>query len=365
MKKVFKQTVILLNLLVTGVAGFIGSNFVYYYLSKYKDRVIIGLDKLTYAGNLENFSHLSEDQKNRFEFVKGDICNPALIENLFDEYNFDRIINFAAESHVDRSIHEPSIFLKTNVLGVQNLLDIAKKHWFKDSKLEKNKKFVQISTDEVYGSLGPTGFFTERTPLDPHSPYSASKASADLITKAYNDTYGMPINITRCSNNYGPYQFPEKLIPLMINNALNHISLPVYGNGKNIRDWLYVEDHCRAIDLVLERGKIGEVYNIGGYSERENIYIVEKIIKILKEKTFDHEINENLVKFVKDRLGHDKRYAIDSTKIRDELGWKPDVEFEQGIEKTINWYLSNREWLNKVVSGEYLRFYEMNYSQDI
>lgn len=357
--------VILLILLVTGAAGFIGSNFVYYYLDKYKDRIIIGLDKLTYAGNLENFSNLPEDQKERFQFVKGDICDPTLVEDLFNEYDFNGVVNFAAESHVDRSIHDPSIFLKTNVLGTQNLLDVSKKYWFKDGKWGEHKKFIQISTDEVYGSLGPTGYFTEETPLDPHSPYSASKASADLITKAYYDTYQMPVNITRCSNNYGPYQFPEKLIPLMIANALNHQDLPVYGDGKNIRDWLYVEDHCRAVDMVFEKGKIGEVYNIGGNNEKENIYIVKKIIKSLREKTSDYEINENLIRYIKDRLGHDRRYAVDSTKIKDKLGWKPTVEFDQGIEQTISWYLNNEEWLNNLISGKYLQFYEKNYGKDM
>jgi dTDP-glucose 4,6-dehydratase len=357
--------VILLILLVTGAAGFIGSNFVYYYLNKYKDRIIVGLDKLTYAGNLENFSNLPEDQKCRFQFVKGDVCDSTLIEYLFNESDFNGVINFAAESHVDRSIHDPSIFIKTNVLGTQNLLDVSKRYWFKEGKWGKNKKFIQVSTDEIYGSLGTTGYFTEKTPLDPQSPYSASKASADLITQAYYYTYKMPINITRCSNNYGPYQFPEKLIPLMIVNALNHQSLPVYGDGKQIRDWLYVEDHCRAVDMVFEKGKIGEVYNIGGHNEKENIYIIKKIINFLREKTFDDEINENLVKYIKDRLGHDRRYAIDSTKIRDEFGWKPTVEFDQGMEKTINWYLNNEEWLNNLISGEYIQFYEKNYGQDL
>jgi len=350
-----------MTILVTGCAGFIGSNFVYYYLEKYKDRKIIGLDKLTYAGNLKNLEKLTDEQKARFKFIKGDITNSELIEYIFEEYNIDGVINFAAESHVDRSILDPQIFVKTNVLGTQVLLDVAKKHWFDGNKWKEGKKFLQISTDEVYGSLGPTGYFTEETPLDPHSPYSASKAAADLLVKAYHDTYKMPINITRCSNNYGPYQFPEKLIPLMITNALEHKELPVYGDGRQIRDWLYVEDHCRAIDMVFENGKIGEVYNIGGNNERENIFIVKKIIEILREITKDEGINESLIKHVKDRPGHDRRYAIDASKIKKELGWEPKTSFEEGIRKTIEWYLENKEWLESVKSGEYLSWYERNY----
>jgi dTDP-glucose 4,6-dehydratase len=350
-----------MTILVTGCAGFIGSNFVYYYLEKYKDRKIIGLDKLTYAGNLKNLEKLTDEQKARFKFIKGDINNSELIEYIFEEYNIDGVINFAAESHVDRSILDPQIFVKTNVLGMQVLLDVAKKHWFDGSKWKEGKKFLQISTDEVYGSLGPRGYFTEETPLDPHSPYSASKAAADLLVKAYHDTYRMPINITRCSNNYGPYQFPEKLIPLMITNALEHKELPVYGDGRQIRDWLYVEDHCRAIDMVFENGKIGEVYNIGGNNERENIFIVKKIIEILREITKDEGINESLIKHVKDRPGHDRRYAIDASKIKKELGWEPKTSFEEGIRKTIEWYLENKDWLESVKSGEYLSWYEKNY----
>jgi len=346
-----------MTILVTGVAGFIGSNFVYYYLRKYKDSKIIGLDKLTYAGNLDNLSKLAQDEKKRFVFIKGDINDRKLLEETYSKYEIDGIINFAAESHVDRSIHDPGIFLKTNVLGTQTLLHVFKEHY--DEK--KKQKFLQISTDEVYGALGPTGYFTEETPLDPHSPYSASKASSDLIVKAYHDTYGLNINITRCSNNYGPYQFPEKLIPLMIYNALNHKELPVYGDGKHVRDWLYVEDHCKAIDLVFERGRSGEIYNIGGHNEKENIEIVKLIIAYLQEKTKDKEINEGLIKHVKDRLGHDRRYAIDPTKIKNELGWEPETRFEDGIKKTIDWYLENQEWLNKVITGEYLEFYEKNY----
>ena len=346
-----------MTILVTGVAGFIGSNFVYYYLRKYKDRKIIGIDKLTYAGNLDNLSKLSEEEKKRFVFIKGDINDLELLEEIYSKYEIDGIINFAAESHVDRSIHDPSIFLKTNILGTQTLLHVFKEHY--DER--KKQKFLHISTDEVYGALGPTGYFTEETPLDPHSPYSASKASSDLIVKAYHDTYGLNTNITRCSNNYGPYQFPEKLIPLMIHNALNHKELPVYGDGKQIRDWLYVEDHCKAIDLVFEKGKSGEVYNIGGHNEKENIEIVKLIINYLQEKTKDKEINESLIKYVKDRLGHDRRYAIDPTKIKNELGWEPETKFEQGIKQTIDWYLDNQEWMKKVITGEYMEFYEKNY----
>ena len=348
-----------MTILVTGVAGFIGSNFVYYYLRKHKDRKIIGLDKLTYAGNLDNLSKLTQEEKKRFVFIKGDINDRKLLEEIYSKYEIDGIINFAAESHVDRSIHDPGIFVKTNVLGTQTLLHVFKEHY--DER--KKQKFLQISTDEVYGALGPTGYFTEETPLDPHSPYSASKASSDLIVKAYHDTYGLNTNITRCSNNYGPYQFPEKLIPLMIHNALNHKELPVYGDGKQVRDWLYVEDHCKAIDLVFEKGKSGEVYNIGGHNEKENIEIVKLIITYLQEKTKDKEINEGLIKHVKDRLGHDRRYAIDPTKIKNELGWEPETRFEDGIKKTIDWYLENQEWMKKVIAGEYMEFYRRNYGK--
>ncbi|AEM74862.1 dTDP-glucose 4,6-dehydratase [Caldicellulosiruptor acetigenus] len=349
-----------MNLLVTGCAGFIGSNFVYYYLDKYIDRKIIGLDKLTYAGNLENLAKLTPEQKKRFVFIKGDITNRELIEHIFEEYEIDVVVNFAAESHVDRSIIDPHIFIKTNVLGTQTLLDVAKNFWYKNGKWTDGKRFIQISTDEVYGSLGETGYFTEKTPLDPHSPYSASKAAADLIVKAYFDTYKMPVNITRCSNNYGPYQFPEKLIPLVINNCLNKKPIPVYGDGLNIRDWLYVEDHCKAIDLVIEKGGIGEIYNIGGHNERTNLEIVKMIINYLKNN-FDETISEELIRFVKDRKGHDRRYAIDPSKIMRELGWVPETKFEDGIVKTINWYLNNRDWLNRVTTGKYMEYYEKIY----
>ena len=361
------------SILVTGGAGFIGSNFIHYMFKEHPDYRIINLDKLTYAGNLENLKDIANNnssfkthnlklQNDHYHFVKGDIINRELVEYVFETFKPSYVVNFAAESHVDRSIEDPAIFLKTNVLGAQVLLDVAKKHWLNNGKWEEGVKFIQISTDEVYGALGPTGFFTEQTPLNPHSPYSASKASADFIVKAYFDTFGMPVNITRCSNNYGPYQFPEKLIPLMINNALHHKELPVYGDGKQVRDWLYVEDHCRAIDLVMKKGRDGEVYNIGGHNEKENIYIVRKIIELLQEMTGDKEINESLIRHVKDRPGHDRRYGIDPTKIENELGWKPFIGFDEGIRKTIEWYLKNKEWMERVTSGEYMEYYKRMYS---
>lgn len=350
------------NIIVTGGAGFIGSNFVIYMLQKYNDIKIINLDKLTYAGNLENLKSV-QDNKN-YVFVQGDICDRELVDRLFKEYNVTHVINFAAESHVDRSITDPDIFIKTNVGGTANLLNIARKYWEVDGKYKEGVKYLQVSTDEVYGSLGETGFFTETTPLDPHSPYSASKAGGDLIVKAYADTYGMPVNITRCSNNYGPYQFPEKLIPLMINNALSKKPLPVYGDGKNIRDWLYVEDHCSAIDMVLHKGRPGEVYNVGGHNERENIQIVKTIIGYLREHV-DSTIDESLIKYVEDRKGHDRRYGIDPEKIKRELGWYPGTTFEVGIEKTIKWYLDNKEWMDNITSGEYQNYYKSMYEKDV
>jgi len=350
-----------MKLLVTGVAGFIGSNFVYSWLSNHPRDELIGLDNLTYAGNLENLENIPADQKKRFTFVKGDICDPEIVSSIFEKNEIDRVVHFAAESHVDRSIHDPQVFLHSNILGTATLLDAAGKFWKHEGTWLPDKHYLQVSTDEVYGSLGPAGYFTEKTPLDPHSPYSASKASADLLVKAYHDTFGMPVVITRCSNNYGPYQFPEKLIPLMINNALHHKSLPVYGDGKQIRDWLYVDDHCRAIELVLEKGRVGEVYNIGGNNERFNIDIVHLVIRILREETGDDKINDSLITFVNDRPGHDRRYAIDSTKIQQELGWKPRVSFEDGIRSTIRWYLDHKDWMQHVLSGDYLKFYEKNY----
>ncbi len=345
--------------LVTGGAGFIGSNFVMYMLNKYESIKLINLDKLTYSGNLSNLSSVINDD--RHVFVQGDICDEKLVNQLFEKYNFDYVVNFAAESHVDRSITDPDIFAKTNILGTLNLLNVAKKHWENNGSFKDGVKFLQVSTDEVYGALGETGFFTENTPLDPHSPYSASKASSDLFVKAYFDTYKMPVNITRCSNNYGPYQFPEKLIPLMINNALNHKGLPVYGDGLQIRDWLYVDDHCRAIDMVINGGVIGEVYNIGGHNERTNIIIVKTILNYLN-KNADSTISEELIKYVEDRKGHDRRYGIDPQKIKDALGWEPEILFEEGIVKTIEWYLNNKQWLQDVTSGEYVKYYDKMYT---
>ena len=328
--------------LVTGGAGFIGSNFILYLLTKYKDIKIVNYDKLTYAGNPENLKDIEQDS--RYSFVQGDICDKEKVNELFEKNDIDYIVNFAAESHVDRSIKDPEIFIMTNVLGTVNMLNIAKTHWSGEPGFKHGKKFLQVSTDEVYGSLGATGYFTESTPLDPHSPYSSSKAGADLVVKAYYDTYGMPVNITRCSNNYGPYQFPEKLIPLIINNCLEKKPLPVYGDGLNIRDWLYVEDHCKAIDMVISSGKSGEVYNIGGNNERTNIHIVKLIISYLHDNA-DKEIGEELIKYVEDRKGHDRRYGIDPAKISRELSWEPETRFEDGIRKTIEWYLNNKDWM--------------------
>ena len=345
--------------LITGCAGFIGSNFVYYMLNKYKEIQLVNLDKLTYAGNLENLKGVEGDP--RHIFVQGDICDKELVSKLFAEYDFDYVINFAAESHVDRSISNPEIFVQTNVMGTVNLLQCAKNAWYNEGTWKTGKKFVQVSTDEVYGSLGDEGYFMETTPLCPHSPYSSSKASADMFVMAFHDTYGMPVNITRCSNNYGPYQFPEKLIPLMINNVKNHKKLPVYGDGMNVRDWLYVEDHCKAIDMVAEGGRLGEVYNVGGHNERPNIFIVKTIIAQLHDRLQDEGISDELIQYVADRLGHDRRYGIDPTKIKEELGWYPETPFEVGIVKTIDWYLANEEWMNHVTSGNYLKYYEEMY----
>jgi len=331
------------KLLVTGGAGFIGSNFIHYIVRRYPHYHILNVDALTYAGNLENLRTI-EGHPN-YRFVKADIADRAAMEPLFRE-GLDAVLNFAAESHVDRSIMQPDLFVRTNVLGTQTLLDLAKQY--------KVGKFVQISTDEVYGTLGDTGLFTEETPLAPNSPYSASKAGADLLVRAYHETYGLNVNITRCSNNYGPYQFPEKLIPLMIRNALEDKPLPVYGDGLHVRDWLYVEDHCSAVDLVLHKGVSGEVYNIGGNNERTNLEVVKTILAELGKP-------ESLIRFVKDRPGHDRRYGINATKIRRELGWKPKYSYETGIQETIRWYLANQDWMNQVVSGAYLQYYEQQY----
>ena len=329
----------MVSYLITGGAGFIGSNFVRYLLKTYADIRIVNLDLLTYAGRPEN---LPEDP--RHIFVRGDVCDRKLVSRLFLEYDFDTVIHFAAESHVDRSISDPDIFVRTNVMGTLNLLRCAMDSWF-DGTWKPGKKYLQVSTDEVYGALGPEGFFTETMPLSPHSPYSASKASGDLFVLAFRDTYGMPVNITRCSNNYGPSQYPEKLIPLMIRNAIQHKPLPVYGDGMQVRDWLYVDDHCRAIDLVASRGRAGEIYNVGGHNERTNLQIVTTILRQLHDRLGDDGINDGLIRHVEDRLGHDRRYAIDPAKIRKELGWAPETSFETGIQKTIDWYLSNPDWL--------------------
>ncbi len=346
------------TILVTGGAGFIGSNFVKLMLNKHPDYKIINVDALTYAGNLENLVDI-KDNKN-YEFIKADIRDRAKIEEIFAENDIMFVVNFAAESHVDRSIEEPEVFLTTNILGTQVLLDTAKKYWKINptdkycKKYKEGVKFLQVSTDEVYGALGDTGMFVETMPLKPNSPYSASKASADLIVRAYNETFCLPVNITRCSNNYGPYQFPEKLIPLMINNCTNEKDLPVYGDGMQIRDWLHVSDHCNAIDVVLQKGKDGEVYNIGGNNEKANIEIVNLLIKSLGKST-------DLIKYVKDRPGHDRRYAIDNTKITTELGWEPAYTFEEGMAETIEWYIANKEWMENVLSGEYSSYYEKMY----
>lgn len=391
--------------LVTGAAGFIGANFVKYMLKKYKNIEIVILDKLTYAGNLGTIK--DEIADSRVEFVKGDIGNRELVENIFSRHNIDYVVNFAAESHVDRSIENPQVFLETNVLGTQNLLEVAKKYWSVGKEksgypiYRPGKKFLHVSTDEVYGSLSKDyaiarelvldekvakiaegrenlqtygdKMFTEKTPLDPRSPYSASKTASDMIVMAYGETYHFPYNITRCSNNYGPYHFPEKLIPLIIKNILEGKKLPVYGKGDNVRDWLYVEDHCKGIDMVVNAGRLGEVYNIGGFNEEQNINIVkltiDTIARIMKEepkyqevlKTDLENINYELITYVGDRLGHDARYAIDPTKIVTELGWYPETPFTVGIEKTIRWYLDNQEWVEEVVSGDYQKYYEDMY----
>ena len=345
--------------LVTGGAGFIGSNFVLYMLKKYSDVKIVNLDKLTYAGNLENLKDVQENPNHIF--VQGDICDKELVTSLFEKYDIDYVVNFAAESHVDRSIKEPEIFASTNVLGTVNLLNCAKNAWERENGWKEGVRYHQVSTDEVYGSLGDTGYFMETTPLDPHSPYSSSKAGADFMVKAYFDTFNMPVTITRCSNNYGPYHFPEKLIPLLINNCLKHKDLPVYGDGLNIRDWLYVEDHCKAIDMVVRDGKVGEVYNVGGHNERTNIQIVKTVIKHIHDNV-DETVTEELIKYEEDRKGHDRRYGIAPDKIKEDLGWYPETTFEVGIVKTIEWYLENRQWMENVTSGEYQKYYDKMYN---
>ncbi|MGL4292690.1 MAG: dTDP-glucose 4,6-dehydratase [Bacteroidales bacterium] len=374
--------------LVTGGAGFIGANFVKYMLQHYDDIRIVVLDALTYAGYLGTIADDIDDD--RCIFIKGDICDKELLADLFTQSNIHYVVNFAAESHVDRSIENPQLFLETNILGTQNLLDTAKKFWSsgKDEKgypiWKQGVRFHQVSTDEVYGSLGSEGYFTEETPLDPRSPYSASKASADMFVKAYAETYKMPTSITRCSNNYGPYHFPEKLIPLIIRNILEGKQLPVYGDGSNVRDWLYVEDHCKAIDMVIRRGKSGEVYNVGGHNEKQNIEIVKLTIATIK-RLMDEKpsyrkalkkcellengeistewINNSLITYVADRLGHDQRYAIDPSFITQEIGWSPETSFEQGIVKTIEWYLQNQDWVEAVTGDEYQNYYKQMYDK--
>ncbi len=346
------------TVLVTGGAGFIGSNFVRYMLSAHPDYRIVNIDALTYAGNLESLSDVADNPN--YRFVKCDIRDVEQVKAVFDSENIDYVVNFAAESHVDRSIVDPAIFLMTNVEGTRVLLDEAKRRWSVDPdnkysrEYREGVKYLQVSTDEVYGALGKTGMFTETTPLSPNSPYSASKASADMFVRAYHETFGLPVNITRCSNNYGPYQFPEKLIPLMLNNCLKGKPLPVYGDGLQIRDWLHVSDHCRAIDCVLHKGEDGEVYNVGGNNEKANIEIVKLIIEAVGA-------SEDLITYVKDRPGHDRRYAIDNTKITTKLGWAPLYTFEHGIKETVKWYLDNRGWVQSVLSGDYTKYYEKMY----
>lgn len=347
------------NVMVTGGAGFIGSNFIQYLLNKNNEVKIINVDKLTYAGNLENLEKI--EKSDRYIFEKEDICNKEAIEKIIREYNIDTVVNFAAESHVDRSIKDSTEFVNTNIKGTQILLDASMNFWnIEGFAYKENVRYLQVSTDEVYGTLGKEGYFTENTPLDPHSPYSASKTGADLLVKAYFDTHRLPILITRCSNNYGPYQFPEKLIPLIINNCINNKKIPVYGDGLNIRDWLFVEDHCSAIYKVLTEGSIGEIYNIGGHNERTNIHIVKTIINYLHDN-LDDTITDELITYVADRRGHDRRYGIDPEKIKKELGWEPETNFEDGIIKTIQWYLNNSKWLENIVTGEYNNYYSKMY----
>ena len=354
--------------LVTGGAGFIGSNFIHYMLGRYGEDIrIINVDKLTYAGNLENLKDV-ENLPN-YTFVRADICDKEAISKIFAENDIDRVIHFAAESHVDRSILTPELFVQTNVLGTANMLNCARAAWENpDGSYKEGKKFLHVSTDEVYGSLPEDGgYFYETTPYAPHSPYSASKAGSDMLVKAYMDTYHFPANITNCSNNYGPYQFPEKLIPLMINNALAGKKLPVYGDGKNVRDWLYVEDHCRAIDLVQEKGRLFETYNVGGHNEKQNIEIVKTIIEVLREELDDSDprkanVSEDLITYVEDRKGHDRRYAIAPDKIKAELGWEPETMFREGIRKTIDWYFHHMDWMEHITSGDYEKYYDEMYS---
>lgn len=347
------------NILITGGAGFIGCHVVKLFVQNYPNKHIINLDKLTYAGNLENLKAI--EHAPNYTFVKGDICDIGLVQEVFENYQIDAVIHLAAESHVDRSITNPFEFAQTNIMGTLTLLNQAKISW-KDQY--KDKLFYHISTDEVYGSLGETGFFVEDTPYDPQSPYSAAKASSDHFVRAYHNTFGLPVVITNCSNNYGPNQFPEKLIPLFINNIRHNKPLPVYGKGLNIRDWLYVEDHARAIDVVFHKGKTGDTYTIGGFNEWTNIALIKVLCKVMDTKLGRPEgTSEKLITYVTDRAGHDMRYAIDSTKLKEELGWEPSLQFEEGIEKTVDWYLKNQDWLDHIVSGDYLEYYKKQYSQ--
>ncbi len=352
---------------VTGGAGFIGSNYIHYMFKKYGDEIrIINVDKLTYAGNLENLKDV--ENRDNYTFIKADVCDAEAINKIFEENDVQRVVHFAAESHVDRSIKNPTVFVETNVLGTLVMLNAAKAAWeLPDGTFKPDHKFLHVSTDEVYGSLSnPNDYFYETTKYDPHSPYSASKASSDFMVKAFMDTYKFPANITNCSNNYGPYQFPEKLIPLTINNALHGRKLPIYGDGKNIRDWLYVEDHAKGIDMVQEKGRLFENYNIGGHNERQNIQIVKTIIKTLQELLPDDDprkanVSEDLITYVTDRKGHDRRYAIAPDKIKAEVGWYPETCFEDGIKKTVKWYLEHQEWMDHCISGDYQKYYEDMY----
>jgi dTDP-glucose 4,6-dehydratase len=354
------------NILITGGAGFIGSHVVRLFVNKYSDYNIVNLDALTYAGNLDNLKDI--ESKSNYTFVKGDIRDGKFLEELFAKYDFTYVIHLAAESHVDRSISNPIEFVMTNVVGTVTLLNAAKHQWLNvavsssPEEIGKNRRFYHVSTDEVYGALGDEGFFYESTKYDPHSPYSASKASSDHFVRAYHDTYGLPIVISNCSNNYGSHHFPEKLIPLAINNIRNNKPVPVYGKGENIRDWLWVEDHARAIDVILHKGKNGETYNIGGHNEWKNIDLIHLLCRVMDKKLNRAEgESAKLITFVKDRAGHDLRYAIDATKLKDELGWMPSLQFEEGLEKTVDWYLNNQQWLDNVTSGNYSKYYESQY----
>ena len=347
------------NILVTGGAGFIGSHLVRLLVNTYPDYHIVNMDVLTYAGNLENLKDI--EAKDNYTFVKCDICDVKKVIEVFEEYKINSVIHLAAESHVDRSIEDPFSFAQTNVMGTLSLLQTAKEYWGGNFT---NKLFYHVSTDEVYGSLGEDGFFTEETTYDPHSPYSASKASSDHFVRAFADTYGLPTVISNCSNNYGSYQFPEKLIPLFINNIVHNKSLPVYGKGENVRDWLFVNDHARAIDVIFHKGKLGDTYNIGGFNEWKNIDLIKVMIKTVDRLLGREEgASDKLITYVTDRAGHDLRYAIDSTKLKNELGWEPSLQFEEGIEKTVTWYLKNNEWMEKVTSGKYQEYYKKMYNK--